>query len=97
MSNVLREFLLYIQWLSMVAFYAGGMLPFLLLFCGVPLFKGTVPPDFSPVVFFFKHLLLVQVDKPRNDFTFFRKFAEIFDFSGASPMSLTPAKQTILL
>jgi hypothetical protein len=61
------------------------------------LFKGTVPPDFSPLVFFFKQLLLAPVDKPSNDFDFFRIFAEIFDFSGASPVSLTPAKQTILL
>ncbi len=54
-------------------------------------FKGTVPPDFSPLVFFFKQLLLAQVDKPSNDFDFFR----IFDFSGASPVSLTPAKLVI--
>jgi hypothetical protein len=59
--------------------------------------KGTVPPDFSPLVFFFKQLLLAPVDKPSNDFDFFRIFAEIFDFSGASPVSLTSAKQTILL
>jgi hypothetical protein len=59
--------------------------------------KGTVPPDFSPLVFFFKQLLLAQVDKPSNDFDFFLIFADIFDFSGASPVSLTPAKQTILL
>jgi hypothetical protein len=58
--------------------------------------KGTVPPDFSPL-FFFKQLLLVPVDKPRNDFNFFRIFAEKFDFSGASTVSLTPVKQTILL
>jgi hypothetical protein len=60
------------------------------------LFKGTVPPDFSPQVFFFK-LLLAPVDKPSDDFDFFRIFADILDFSGASPLSLTPAKQTILL
>ncbi len=59
--------------------------------------KGTVPPDFSPLVFFFKQLLLAPVDKPSNDFDFFRIFADIFDFSGASPVSLTPAKQTIFL
>ncbi len=59
--------------------------------------KGTVPPDFSPLVFFFKELLLALVDKPSNDFNFFRISAEIFDFSSASPVSLTPAKQTILL
>jgi hypothetical protein len=59
--------------------------------------KGTVPPDFSPLVFFFKQLLLALVDKPSNDFDFFRIFAEILDFSCASPVSLTPAKQMILL
>jgi hypothetical protein len=59
--------------------------------------KGTVPPDFSPLVFFFKQLLLALVDKPNNDFDFFRIFAEMFDFSGASPVSLTLAMQTNLL
>jgi hypothetical protein len=59
--------------------------------------KGTVPPDFSPLFFFFKQLLLAPVGKPSDDFDFFRIYAEIFDFSGASPVSLTPAKQTILL
>ncbi len=59
--------------------------------------KGTVPQDFSPLVFFFKQLLLVPVDKPSNDFDFFRIFAEIFDFSGALPVSMTLAMQTILL
>jgi hypothetical protein len=43
-------------------------------------FKGTVPPDFLPLVFFFKQLLLAPVDKPSNDFDFFRIFAEIFDY-----------------
>jgi hypothetical protein len=60
------------------------------------LIEGTVPPDFSPLVFFFKQLLLALVDKPSNDFDFIRIFAKIFDFSGAWPVSLTPAKQTIL-
>ncbi len=59
--------------------------------------KGTVPPDFSPLIFFFKQLLLAPVDKPSNDFDFFWIFADIFDFSGASPVLLTPAKQTIFL
>jgi hypothetical protein len=63
----------------------------------VVLLKETVPPDFSPVVFFFKQLLLASVDKPSNDFDFFRIFAEIFDFSGALPVSMTPAMQMILL
>ncbi len=33
--------------------------------------KGTVPPDFSPLVFLFKQLLLAPEDKPSNDFDFF--------------------------
>jgi hypothetical protein len=57
--------------------------------------KGTVPPDFSPLVA--KQLLLAPVGKPRNDFDFFRMFAEIFDFSGASPVPMIPAKLMILL
>jgi hypothetical protein len=44
--------------------------------------KGTVPGDFLPLVFFFKQLLLAPVDKPSNDFDFFRIFAETFDYSG---------------
>ncbi len=66
------------------------------LLAPVPTFKGTVPPDFSPLVFFFKQLLLAPVDKPSYDFNIIRIFAEIFDFSGALPVLLTPAKQTIL-
>jgi hypothetical protein len=61
------------------------------------LLKGTVSPDFSPLVFFFKQLFLTPVDKPSNDFDFFLIFAEIFYFSGALPVSMTPAMQTILL
>jgi hypothetical protein len=45
--------------------------------------KGTVTRDFSPLVFFFKQLPLAPVDKPNNEFDFFRIFAEMFDFSGA--------------
>jgi hypothetical protein len=37
------------------------------MFC----FKRTVPPDFSPLVFFFKQLLPAPVGKPWNDFDFF--------------------------
>ncbi len=59
--------------------------------------KGTVSPDFSPLVFYFKQLFLAPVDKPSNDFDFFGIFAEIFDFSGPLPVSMTPAMQTILL
>ncbi len=47
--------------------------------CAWPAFKGTVSRDFLPQVFFFKQLLLAPVDKPSNDFDFFRIFAEIFD------------------
>ncbi len=58
-------------------------------------FKGTVPRDFLPLVFFFKQLLLAPVDKPSNDFEFFRIFAEIFDYFGASPVSMTPAMHAL--
>ncbi len=58
-------------------------------------FKGTVPRDFFPLVFFFKQLLLAPVDKPSNDFDFFRIFAEIFDYFGASPVSTTPAMHAL--
>jgi hypothetical protein len=54
--------------------------------------KGTVLRDFLPLVFFIKLFLLGPVDMPRNDFNFFRLFAEIFDYFGASPVSMTPAK-----
>jgi hypothetical protein len=56
--------------------------------------KGTVPRDFLPLVFFFKQLLLAPVDKSSNDFDFFRIFAEIFDYFGASPVSTTPVSDT---
>ncbi len=65
-----------------------------IIMCGI---KGTVPPDFSPLFFFFKQLLLAPVGKPSDDLDFFLIFAELFDFSGASPVSLTPVKQMILL
>ncbi len=55
-------------------------------------FKGTVPRDFLPLVFFFKLFLLGPGDMPRNDFNFFRLFVGIFDYFGASPVSTTPAK-----
>jgi hypothetical protein len=58
------------------------------------LLKGTVPPDFSPLVFFFKQLLLAPVDKPSNNFDFFsnirgdirlfRCFAGVIDTSEAN-------------
>ncbi len=59
--------------------------------------KGQCHQIFHLCFFFFKQLLLAPVDKPSNDFDFFRIFAKIFDFSGASPVSLTTAKQAILL
>ncbi len=34
-------------------------------------FKGTVPRDFLPLVFFYKQFLLAPVDKHSNDFDFF--------------------------
>ncbi len=58
-------------------------------------FKGTVPRDFLPLVFFFKQLLLAQLDKPSNNFDFFRIFADIFDYFGASPVSLTPVNTSL--
>jgi hypothetical protein len=33
-------------------------------------FKGTVPPDFSLLFFFFKQLLLAPVGKPSDEFYF---------------------------
>jgi hypothetical protein len=56
---------------------------------------GTVSPDFLPLVFFFKQLLLAPVDKPSNNFDFFRIFAEIFDYFGASPVSTTPVNNSL--
>jgi hypothetical protein len=53
-----------------------------------------VSRDFLPLVFFFKQLLLAPVDKHSNDFDFFRIFAEIFDYFGASPVSTTPVSDT---
>jgi hypothetical protein len=57
--------------------------------------KGTVSRDFLPLVFFLKQLLLATVDKPSNDFDFFRIFAEIFDYFSASPVSTTPAMHAL--
>jgi hypothetical protein len=43
-------------------------------------------------VFFVELLLLVAIDMPRNDFDiFFRIFAELFDYFGALPVSMTLA------
>ncbi len=58
-------------------------------------FKGTLPRNFLPLVFFFKQLLLAPVDKPINDFDFFRIFVEIFNYFGASPVSTTPAMHAL--
>jgi hypothetical protein len=54
-----------------------------------------VSRDFLPQVFYFKQLLLAPVDKPSNDFDFFRIFAEIFDYYGASPVSTTPVMHAL--
>ncbi len=54
-----------------------------------------MPRDFLPLVFFFKQLLLALVDKPSNDFDFFRIFAEIFDYYSALPVSTTPAMRAL--
>jgi hypothetical protein len=54
-----------------------------------------VSRDFLPQVFFFKQLLLAPVDKPSNDFDFFRIFVEIFDYYGASPVSTTPVMHAL--
>jgi hypothetical protein len=56
--------------------------------------KGTVPRDFLPLFFFFKLFLLGPGDMPSNDFDFFRLFAEIFDYFGASPVSTPPVSDT---
>jgi hypothetical protein len=53
-----------------------------------------VPRDFLPLVFFFKLFILGPGDMPRNDFDFFRLFAGIFDYFGASPVSTTPVSGT---
>ncbi len=57
--------------------------------------KGTVPWDFLPLVFFVSLFLLGPVDTPRNEFDFFRLFAEIFDHFAASPASTTPAMHAL--
>jgi hypothetical protein len=37
--------------------------------------------------------LLVPIGRLRNNFEFFRIFKEIYDSSGASPVSTTPGRQ----
>ncbi len=59
------------------------------------LLKGQCHEFFYLWFFFFKQLLLAPVDKPSNDFDFFRIFAEIFDYFGASPVSTTPAMHAL--
>jgi hypothetical protein len=61
------------------------------------MFKGTVPQDFLSLVFFFKLFLLGPVDMPRNYFHFIQLFAEIFNYFGASPVSMTLAKNYSLV
>jgi hypothetical protein len=36
-----------------------------------------------------------SIDEPSNDFDFFRIFAEIFNYFGASPVSTTPAMHAL--
>ncbi len=49
-------------------------------------FKGTVSRDFFTLVFFIKHLLIVPLNTPRNDFEFFRIFEELFKIVIDSPV-----------
>jgi hypothetical protein len=73
------------------------------LYFFVTFLKGTAPREILPLVFFFKLSLLGPVDMPRNDFNFFRLFAEIFDYFGASmklamhalPVSLTSVNNSL--
>jgi hypothetical protein len=60
-----------------------------------PILKGQCHEIFYLWFFFFKQLHLAPVDKPSNDFNFFRIFAEIFDYFGASPVSTTPAMHAL--
>jgi hypothetical protein len=53
--------------------------------------KGTVSRDFSALVFF-KLLIQVLIDIPRNNLKFFRLFTEIFDKFGALPVSRRAVK-----
>jgi hypothetical protein len=62
---------------------------------GLKELKSTVSRDFLPLVFFFKQLLLALVDKPSNNFDFFRIFPEIFNYFGASLVSLTPVNNSL--
>jgi hypothetical protein len=55
--------------------------------------KGTVPRDFSYLVFFIKHLFLVPIGMPRNDLNFFRIFVKLFIFAIDSPAMNTPGSQ----
>jgi hypothetical protein len=66
-------------------------------FLKTALLKGTVPRVFYLWFFFIKLFLPGPVGMPRNDFNFFRLFAEIFYCFGASPASTTPAKHALLV
>ncbi len=48
--------------------------------------KGSVSRDFFTLVFFIKHLLLVSLDTPRQDFEIVRIFEELFEFVINSPV-----------
>ncbi len=57
--------------------------------------KGQCQEIFYLWFFFIKLFLLGRVDKHRNDFDFFRLFAEIFDYFVALPVSTTLAKHAL--
>jgi hypothetical protein len=52
--------------------------------------KGTLSRDFLTLVFFIKHILLVPLDTPRQDFKFFRIFENLFEFVIDSPVYSQP-------
>ncbi len=61
------------------------------------LLKGTVSRDFLTLVFFIKQLLLVPLDKARQDFEFFRIFEELFEFVIDSPVYSLPGSRDSLV
>jgi hypothetical protein len=58
------------------------------------LFKGTLSRYFFTPVFFIKHLLLVPLDTPGNDFKFFQIFQELFEFVIDSHVYSSPGVST---
>jgi hypothetical protein len=103
-SSKEKEILLFGLLHTLCSLYVSSTCIFMIFFAWGPVqsredftLKGQCHQIFHLWFFFFKQLLLAPVDKPNNNFDFFRIFAKIFDFSGASPVSLTPAKQTVIL